>query len=94
MMPAEKKSKGEEEGVVTVMIVKNQSLMPNNFGQSYSVIVPPGYGLGIFKRLVYSGCKAIGHKEFLSIMLECGKPVFPEDFPQSRLGMEHHKLQS
>ena len=53
-------------------------------------MVPPGYGLNVFRRLIYSGCKAIGHKEYLSIMLECGKPVFPEDYPQTKIGMEHH----
>ncbi len=72
----------QEEGeTVTVIVVKNPDMMPNGFGQSYSVIVPTGYGLGIFRRLVYSGCKAIGHKEYLSLMLECGKQVFPEDYP-------------
>jgi hypothetical protein len=64
-----------------VLIVKNPCLMPSGFGQSYTVMVPPGYGLNVFRRLIYSGCKAIGHKEYLSIMLECGKPVFPEDYP-------------
>ena len=46
--------------------------MANGFGESYTVIVPPGYGLGVFRRFVYSGCKPIGHREYLSIMLECG----------------------
>ena len=50
------------------------------------MMVPPGYGIGIFRRLVYSGCKAIGHKEYLSIKLECGQPVFPDDYMHSQVG--------
>ena len=41
----ERKRATQESEVVTVLIVKNQSLMPNGFGQSYQVIVPTGYGL-------------------------------------------------
>lgn len=75
---------GEE--FVTVMIIKNEGSLSQGFGTSYSIIVPPGYGLGLFKRFVYSGCKPIGHKEYLSIMLECGSPVFPEDYHHTAIG--------
>jgi hypothetical protein len=60
--------------------------MSNGFGNSFSIMVPPGYGIGMFRRLVYSGCKPIGHKEYLSIKLECGQPVFPDDYHHSEVG--------
>lgn len=60
--------------------------MTNGFGSSFQVLVPPGYGLSLFRRLVYSGCKPIGHKEYLSLKLECGVPVFPDDYIQTEAG--------
>ena len=53
-----------------------------------TLYVPEGYGLGIFRRLVYSGCKAIGEREHLKLMLECNKRVFPHDFPETNAGSE------
>ena len=35
---------------------------------------------------MFSGCKPIGHREFLSLKLETGVPVFPEDFMNTSLG--------
>jgi hypothetical protein len=67
-----KKKDDEESEYVTVIIWKNNEQLSNGFGCSFNIMVPSGYGLGIFRRLVYSGCKAIGHKEFLSLRLECG----------------------
>lgn len=77
-----------ESDVISVLIIKNDDSLSNGFGQSFTVIVPPGYGLGVFRRLVYSGCKTIGHKEYLSIKLECGHPVFPDDYLNSQIGAE------
>ena len=53
-----------------------------------SLYVPEGYGLSILRRLVYSGCKAIGERELLKLMLECNKRVFPLDFPETKAGQE------
>jgi hypothetical protein len=73
VMKEEVKRKDEAESdVVSVMIVKNDESMNNGFGQSFTIMVPPGYGISVFRRLVYSGCKSIGHKEYRSIKLECG----------------------
>jgi hypothetical protein len=63
VMKEEVKRKDEAESdVVSVMIVKNDESMNNGFGQSFTIMVPPGYGISVFRRLVYSGCKSIGHK--------------------------------
>ena len=53
-----------------------------------TLYVPEGYGLGTLRRLVYSGCKAIGEREHLKLMLECNKRVFPHDFPETNAGAE------
>ena len=76
----------EDRDFVTVIIFKNEDQTNHGFGCSFNVIVPPGYGLGIFKRLVYSGCKPIGHREFLSLKLEAGQAVFPDDYIHTDLG--------
>ena len=73
VMKEEVKRKDEAESdVVSVLIIKNDESMNNGFGQSFTIMIPPGYGIGVFRRLVYSGCKTIGHKEYRSIKLECG----------------------
>ena len=73
VMQEEVKRKDEAESdVVSVLIIKNDESMNNGFGQSFTIMIPPGYGIGVFRRLVYSGCKTIGHKEYRSIKLECG----------------------
>ena len=73
IMKEEVKRKDETESdVVSVLIVKNDESMNNGFGQAFTIMVPPGYGISVFRRLVYSGCKSIGHKEYRSIKLECG----------------------
>jgi len=51
--------------------------MANGFGNSYSLIVPHGYGLPVLRRLVYAGCKAIGRKELDNIRFEAGLLSFP-----------------
>jgi len=51
-------------------------------------MVPEGYGLGLLRRLVYSGCKAIGEREYLKLSLECNKRVFPHDYPETKAGSE------
>ena len=62
-----------EKEYLTVLIVKgNDTQYTNGFGASFQIITPEGYGLNLFRRLVYSGCKPIGHREFLSIKLEVG----------------------
>jgi hypothetical protein len=45
--------------------------------------------MGLWRRLVYSGCKAIGEREYLKLMLECGRKVFPYDFPTTAAGQKH-----
>ena len=82
-MIEEVKREDMESDAVSVIIIKNEGSMSNGFGTSFTIMVPPGYGIGTFRRLVYSGCKPIGHTEFLSIKLECGLPVFPDDYYHS-----------
>lgn len=66
----EDKSGSIEQDKVTVIIIKSDGELKNGFGASYRVLVPKGYGLSIFKRFVYSGCKPMGHREYLSLKLE------------------------
>ena len=71
----------EEADSVSVILVKHQSLLANGLGQAVTLYVPEGYGLGLLRRLVYSGCKAIGEREYLKLMMECNTRVFPQDYP-------------
>jgi len=72
----------------SVVLVKHASLLSNGLGQAVTLIVPEGHGLGLMRRLVYSGCKAIGEREYLKLMLECNKRVFPHDYPETKSGQE------
>ena len=65
------------EETTSIILVKHASLLSNGLGQSMSIYVPEGYGLSMLRRLVYSGCKAIGERELLKLMLECNTRVFP-----------------
>ena len=65
------------EELTSVFLVKHASLLSNGLGQAMTLYVPEGYGLPLMRRLVYSGCKAIGERELLKLMLECNKRVFP-----------------
>lgn len=56
--------KSSERDYITVIVYKNNNGHNNGFGQSFNILIPEGYGLNIFRRLVYSGCKAIGYKEY------------------------------
>jgi hypothetical protein len=76
------------DDITSVILVKHASLLANGLGQAFTIYVPEGYGLGILRRLVYSGCKAIGERELLKLMLECNSRVFPHDFPETRAGKE------
>ena len=53
-----------------------------------TLLVPEGYALGLLRRFVYSGCKAIGEREYLKLMMECNKRVFPNDYPETKAGSE------
>ena len=68
------------------MIIKHPCLTENGFGTRFQVLVPEGYGLNIMRRLVYSGCKAIGIKETQAIHLESGQRCFPFDYPETKAG--------
>jgi glycine cleavage system aminomethyltransferase T len=74
--------------IVTIFIAKNPAPLANGLGQSFTVIAPEGYGMGIWRRLVYSGCKAIGEREYSKLMMECGRRVFPRDYPETNAGQE------
>ena len=76
------------DDLTSVLLVKHASLLANGLGQAFTIYVPEGYGLGFLRRLVYSGCKAIGERELLKLMLECNTRVFPHDFPETRAGKE------
>ena len=68
---------------LTVFVIKNRSLTESGLGQAFTVLVPQGYGLNFFRRFVYSGCKPIGEREELNLLLECKKRAFPYDYPNT-----------
>lgn len=72
--------------LLTAFIIKNQQINNSGLGQAFTVIVPEGYGLSFLRRFVYSGCKAIGEREELALMLECQQRVFPYDHPETEIG--------
>ena len=72
---------------VTIMLIKLPNLTKSGFGTRYQLIVPEGFGQQVLRRLVYSGCRAIAIKEYLSINLEAGQQrCFPFDFPETKAG--------
>lgn len=76
----------EDAESVTLILVKLPALTSSGFGTRYQLIAPEGYGLNLLRRFIYSGCKAIGIKETLSIHLEAGQRCFPYDFPETPAG--------
>ena len=70
-----------DEGLTSVVVVKHASLLAKGLGQAISIYIPEGYSLSLLRRFIYSGCKAIGEREEHKLMMECGKRVFPEDYP-------------
>jgi hypothetical protein len=56
---------------LTAFVIKNKQLSSVGLGQAFTLIVPEGYGLSFLRRFVYSGCKPIGEREELALMLEC-----------------------
>jgi len=62
----------EKDASFSVLVVKHASLLSNGLGQSFSLYFPEGYSLSLLRRFVYSGCKAIGEREQLKLMMECG----------------------
>ena len=73
-----------EEDLTSIVIIKHASLLSNGLGQAISIYIPEGYGLSILRRFVYSGCKAIGEREHHKLIMECGKRVFPVDYPGTK----------
>ena len=65
--------------------------MKSGFGTQYQLIAPEGFGQQLLRRLVYSGCRAIGLKEYLAIRLESGSRMFPYDYPETKAGGEWAK---
>lgn len=57
--------------LLTAFVIKNNQLEQQGLGQAYTIILPEGYGLNFLRRFVYSGCKAIGEREELKLLLEC-----------------------
>ena len=45
---------------ITVILKRMQNMTTSGFGTRYQLIVGEGYGLNLFRRFIYSGCKAIG----------------------------------
>ena len=48
------------------------------------IIVPSGQGQRIWRYLHYLSCKAMGLREFESLMLESNVPIYPNDYPLTR----------
>lgn len=78
----------DEEGgsQVTLILVKLPAMTDSGFGTRFLLLVPPGYALSCFRRLVYSGCRAIALKEYLSICMEAQRRCFPYDYPECEAG--------
>ena len=81
----------QTDGVTSIVVVKHTSLLANGLGQAISIFIPEGYGLSMLRRFVYSGCKAIGEREHNKLMLECGKEVFPKDYPEAALSADYYR---
>ena len=78
----------EENRSVTVILIKLPDMTANGYGTRFQLLVPQGYGLNVLRRFVYSGCKAIGIKEYLAIHMEAGKRCFPFDYPETAAGKD------
>lgn len=73
---------------LTVFLIKNKPLLSTGLGQSFTLLIPKGYGLNLLRRFVYSGCKPIAEREELNLKLECKTRSFPYDYPQTKAGQE------
>jgi hypothetical protein len=67
-----KKEKDDKEEIITCVLYRNSNVSSTGLGSSYTVIFPEGYGMAMLRRFVYSSCKAIGVREEMKLMLECG----------------------
>lgn len=56
---------------ITLMLIKHRLLHGSGLGSSFTLLIPKGYSLNLWRRFVYSGCKPIGEREELALMLEC-----------------------
>ena len=60
-----------EDDSMTIIIFKDPSYgLTNGFGNQYNILIPEGYGLNLWRRFIYSGCKFIGLSEYESLTLE------------------------
>lgn len=82
------------EEVLTLILIKMPTLLQNGFGTQYQILIPEGFGIQTFRRLVYSGCRAIAVKEQMAIHMECGKRCFPYDYPETEAGQNWLKTLS
>ena len=81
----------EGSSEVTLILVKLPAMTASGFGTRFQLLVPPGYALSTFRRLVYSGCRAIALRENLSICLEAQRRCFPYDYPECQAGRDWAK---
>lgn len=76
----------EQSNIVTLILIRLPSICTNGFGTQYQLIAPEGFGQQVLRRLVYSGCKAIGIRELASIHFEAGIRQFPYHYPETEAG--------
>lgn len=58
----------------------------------YIVIVPNGWGMILWRSLIFNGARFGGLEERNLVFHERGRPVFPDDFPMSPAYREHAEL--
>ncbi len=85
--PNIKQSETEKQRISMILSIEN----PKKFSSHLRIMVPSGLGAKIWRSLHYLSCKAMGLREYESLMLESNTPVYPNDFPLTRGYDEYQK---
>ncbi|KAI8360797.1 ribonucleases P/MRP protein subunit POP1-domain-containing protein [Blakeslea trispora] len=69
-----------------------RALQSHEWAQGWSLIIPRGFGMAIWKSLVFAGGRVAGYEDMRAIQFESGFPSFPQDYPGTR-SFEVHRAQ-
>ncbi|EDO39296.1 predicted protein [Nematostella vectensis] len=91
LVPGSKLELEGQQSVVPVLLVQQPGVRGTGYGSGWDLILPSGWAMAFWIALVYRGARVGGLREARSISLECERPHFPRDFPDTSSGKEHDK---
>jgi hypothetical protein len=57
--------------------------------KGWDIIAPPGWAMPLWRALIFAGARAISQSDIAALALDGRKPLFPQDFPETRAGKEY-----